>query len=113
MSSIIDIRTGPSTTPDASNDLFIDTSTHTFTAGTVVGTYWGPDTENQGLPITLLAPGAAIPYCVRDDGAYLLRHGDYMVEADPSVQWDLLIKDGKMSMHHSNRIRRTRGNSSL
>ena len=79
----INLRIGPSLIPDAGKGLFLDASRHTFLAGTVVGTYWGADTINQGLPLSLLEPGAGIPSGVRDDGGYLLRHGDYMVEADP------------------------------
>ena len=80
--SFIDLRTGPSLIPEASNGLFQDASRHTFLAGTVLGTYWGPDTINQGLPLSILELGSGIPDGVRDKGAYLLRHGDYMVEAD-------------------------------
>ena len=80
--SIIDLRTGPSLIPEAGNGLFLDASRRTFLAGTVLGTYWGPDTINQGLPLSLLEHGSGIPAGVRDEGAYLLRHGDYMVEAD-------------------------------
>ena len=81
--STINLRIGPSLIPDAGNGLFLDASMRTFLTGTVIGTYWGPDTINHGLPLSLFEPGAGIPNGVRDDGGYLLRHGDYMVEADP------------------------------
>ena len=75
---------GSSTIPDAGLGLFLDTSICNYTAGYVVGTYWGPDTINHGIPLSLLHPGAAIPAGMRDDGAYLLWHVNYMVEADPA-----------------------------
>ena len=79
----IEIRIGPSTIPGAGLGLFINTNVYNLYAGTAVGGYWGPDTYNQGLPGWLLEPDAVIPDGVRDGGAYLLRHGNYMVDADP------------------------------
>ena len=79
----IGLRIGPSTLPGAGLGLFIDTNVYNLTAGTAVGGYWGPDTFNQGLPGWLLLPDSVIPEGVREGGAYLLRHGNYMVDADP------------------------------
>ena len=81
--SLNQLRIGPSTLPGAGLGCFLNTENHNYTTGTVLGIFWGPSTANQGLPASILEPGADIPAGVRDDGAYLLRHGPYMVDADP------------------------------
>ena len=54
----------------------------TFHSGIGIGKYWGPSTRNGGIPMKYAAEDAPIPDGTRDDGDYLLRHGNFLVDAD-------------------------------
>ena len=62
--------------------LFIYTARLTLYTGTAVGKYWGNSTRNGGIPSEFAPRGARTPEGTRDNGAYLLRHMDYLVDAD-------------------------------
>ena len=53
-------------------------------AGLVLGKYWGPSTANGGIDAIYLPQAAPLPPAARAQGAYLLRHGQYMVDCDPA-----------------------------
>ena len=80
--SPIQIWIGPSKIQGAGLGLFIFTSFMTLQSGTGVGKYWGPSTRNGGIPIEYAPEEAPVPEGTRDDGDYLLRHGDFLVDAD-------------------------------
>ena len=50
--------------------------------GSGTGEFWGPNTRNGGIPPEYAPSDAPLPTGTRDDGAYLLRHGHYLVDAD-------------------------------
>ena len=76
---------GPSTISGAGFGLFIETSSMFVRSGMVMGEYWGPSTANRGISPSYCDPDPdlADPPNAREDGAYLLRHGTYLVDAHP------------------------------
>ena len=82
VSGPVEIRIGPSQIPGAGQGLFIYTRHVTFNSGSALGRYWGPSTRNSGIPAIYAPEDAPIPEGTRDDGAYLLRHRNLLVDAD-------------------------------
>ena len=54
----------------------------TIYEGTAAGRYWGPSTRNNGIPSEYAPEDSPVPAGTRDEGAYLLRHRTYLVDAD-------------------------------
>ena len=77
---------GPSQIPGAGSDLFIYHPAQDLLPGTVIADYWGPDTDNGGLPESI------------DQGAYLLQSDDYMVALP--VQVAISIDDAPSCVMH-------------
>ena len=74
---------GPSLLLGSGQGIFLLDSNRSPPAGTVVGAYWGDDTVNGGIHPSHLPLSAPPPPNARANGAYLLRHGDYLVDCDP------------------------------
>ena len=82
LSPPVEIRIGPSLIEGAGLGLFIYSARLTLYTRTAVGKYWGNSTWNGGIPPEFAPRGARTPEGTRDNGAYLLRHMDYLVYAD-------------------------------
>ena len=77
----LELRIGPSTVPGAGLGLFLYTGPKWVSPGVILGKYWGPSTANGGLPALFLDPNRDFYPEARDDGDYLLQHGNYMLDA--------------------------------
>ena len=71
---------GPSSIPNSGLGFYLYDPDNDFHAGAVVGECFGPSTRSGDIHPRYLARNAPVPPSARAKGAYLLRHGSYLVD---------------------------------